>query len=187
MRIPRILIRRTVAVAALLPALAACDVVLSTHPVGLEPVAVEAEEWEGTWVADDGAFTLRVPEGAAGRVELGWIEEEGDRFVLKTSRVHLRSAGEWMFGSLENDEDPQNVRYLWGRLEKDEGKILFWLPGVEKFRQLVEEGLLPGEIVEGGDVVLGQLGAEHLKLITSGEKGVLFEWEAPMILRRLED
>lgn len=193
MRIPRIPIRRIAAVAALLPALAACDVVVSTHPVGLEPVAVEAEEWEGTWVADDGAFTLRVPEkGAAGRVELGWIEEEGDRFVLKTSQVYLRSAGEWMFGSVENDEDPgsgrpENVRYLWGRLEKDEGKILFWLPSVEKFRQLVEDGVLPGEVEEGGDVVLGQLAAEHLELITSGKKGVLFEWEAPMILRRLED
>ena len=43
---------RTLAVAALLPALAACDVVLSTHPVGLEPVAIEAEEWEGTWITE---------------------------------------------------------------------------------------------------------------------------------------
>ncbi len=66
---------RILAAAALLPLVAACDVVLSTHPVGLEPVAVEAEEWEGTWITDDGAFTVRVPEGA-GQVELAWIEEE---------------------------------------------------------------------------------------------------------------
>ncbi len=194
---PIVIISRILA-AALLSFLAACDVVLSTHPVGLEPVAIEAEEWQGTWVSGEGAFTVTVPEGVAGRVELAWVEEEDGKPVLKTSPVHLRSAGEWIFGSLQNDDDdpgagrpgsgqPENVRFLWGRLAKDEGQILFWLPRVEKFQQLVEGGVLPGTVEEGGDVVLGQLEASHLALIASEERGVLFEWEAPMIFRRLDD
>ncbi len=177
---------RIAAAAALLPLLAACDLVLSTHPVGLEPLAIEAEEWEGTWTSDDGAFTVTVPEGTPGRVELAWIEEENGKPVLKTSPVHLRAADEWTFGSLPNDE-PENVRYLWGRLAKDGDKVLFWLPRAEKFQQLVEEGVLPGKIEEGGDVVLDKLEATHLALIASEERGVLFEWEAPMILRRLAE
>ncbi len=47
--------------------------------------------------------------------------------------------------------------------------------------------MLPGTVEEGGDVVLDQLGPQHLALIASEERGVLFEWEAPMILRRLDD
>ncbi len=197
---------RILAAAALLPLFAACDVVLSTDPVGREPMAIEAEEWQGTWTADDGAFTVSVPEGDPGRVELAWIEEEDGRPVLKTTPVHLRSAGEWVFASLANEEEsgsgppgsgppgsgqpesgrPQEVRYLWGRLAKDGDRILFWLPRAEKFQQLVEEGVLPGTVEEGGDVVLGKLEARHLALIASEERGVLFEWEAPMILRRLD-
>ncbi len=44
-------VSRILAAAVLLSFLAACDVVLSTHPVGLEPLAIAAEEWTGTWVS----------------------------------------------------------------------------------------------------------------------------------------
>ncbi len=47
-----------------------------------------------------------------------------------------------MFGSLEDDQETEQVRYVWGRLAKDGGKILFWLPREEKFRELEDEDLV---------------------------------------------
>jgi len=183
---------RFLAVAAILPLLAACDVVLSTDPVGNEPVTLAAEEWQGTWITDDGAITLVVPEGPPGRLLLAWIEVR-DKPELETALVHVRSAGGWIFGSFEDNEGKEEgagqrpARYIWGRLVKDEGKILFWLPREERFRELVEAGVLPGEVDEDGDVLLGKLGPEHLAVVTSEDRGGLFAWEDPTILRRLGD
>jgi hypothetical protein len=45
---------------------------------------------------------------------------------------------------------------------------------------LIKDGVLPGK-VERNDVWLEELKPEHLKLITSGEKGILFQWDQPTI------
>lgn len=180
---------RFLAVAAILPLLAACDVVLSTHPVGNEPVTLAAEEWQGTWITDDGAITLVVPDGPPGRLQLAWIEVKNEP-ELQTALVHVRSTGGWLFGSFEDEEAEKGqelARYIWGRLVKDEGTILFWLPREERFRELVEAGVLPGEVDEDGDVLLAKLGPQHLAIIASEDRGALFEWDDPTILRRLGD
>lgn len=175
---------RLLAIAAVLAALASCDIVLSTHPVGSEPVTLVAEEWQGTWINDDGAVTLVVPEGPPGRLQLAWIEVR-DKPELETAVVHVRSVGDWLFGSFEEDEGPEPARYIWGRLVKEEGTILFWLPREERFRELVATGVLPGEVSEDGDVLLTRLEPQHLAILTSEDRGPLFAWDDPTILRRL--
>lgn len=50
---------------------------------------------------------------------------------------------------------------------------------------LVEKGALPGIAESDGNVVLGDLTSEHLKLITSSAKGALLDWEEPTVLIRL--
>jgi hypothetical protein len=175
---------RRLAAAAALALLAACDVVMSLHPVGSEPVSLAAEAWQGTWINDDGAVTLVVPEGPPGRLQLAWIEVT-DRPELHTALVHVRSAGDWLFGSFEEHEGDEPPRYIWGRLLNDEGTILFWLPREEKIRELVQAGVLPGEIDEDGDVTLTELGPQHLAILTSEDHGTLFAWDDPTILRRL--
>ena len=49
---------------------------------------------------------------------------------------------------------------------------------------MVEEEVLPGK-AEERSVVLGELGPEHLEIITSEEYGVLFDWDDPMLLWRV--
>jgi hypothetical protein len=60
-----------------------------------------------------------------------------------------------------------------------------WIPDVTKIRELVKAGSLPGTVAEDGDVTLGDLNAAQLGVITSEDKGILFEWTNPMILIRL--
>ena len=81
--------------------------------------------------------------------------------------------------------------YFWARVKQGTDSIIAWLPDYKKFKALVEEGTLPGEVDSehsyGGAVMLGDLKPEHYQAIVSGEHGVLFDWEDPIVLFRMED
>ena len=81
---------------------------------------------------------------------------------------------------------------IWGKFKKDGNHIYFWSPNYDRFSDLANKGLLPGHPYAGesddGDIlVLSDLKAEHMKLITSDSKGVLFDWEYPFFMVRLSD
>lgn len=164
---------------------AGCDYVVSSKPVGESPLVLEESEWKGTWLHGDGPLTVRIAEAQEGRLEVAWIEEKDDALVLESVSAQLRTSGDWIFASFTGiDDELDKEGYLWGRLERDEDRLLLWWPRPERFRRLVEEGLLPGE-VDDGDVVLGELGEQHLAIIGSEEHGVLFAWDEPMTFQRL--
>ncbi len=153
--------------------------------MGRDPVQLEASEWAGTWLHEEGAFAVRVADGQSGRLQVAWIEEEDGGLEMKSLDAHLRRFEDWLFVSFPGEEDdrPEGTEYLWMRLVRDGELVHMWWPRPEAFRRLVEEGALPGK-VEDGDVFLGQLGADHLALIVSEERGVLFAWGEPMVFQR---
>ena len=158
-----------------------CGGVLSTHPVGIEPLAVDRGDWEGTWVDEEEAFEIRVVDASAGRLEVAWIEEEGGGFHLRTLPLELRRIDDWTIGNLY-DEDEE--KYLWLRLEWGASTLLAWLPDEDEFARLVRNGELPGRI-EGDEPVLARLEARHLARIRDESGGALFVWDEPLVLRRL--
>ena len=170
----------SVAAAALCVGLG-CGGVLSTGPVGGEPVAIDEAEWKGTWLNEEGVVEIRVVGAAEGRLELGWIESGGRGFELHTQPLELRRLEDWTIGSAW-DEDEEG--YLWLRVARDGERLLGWLPDDDRFAALVSAGELPGS-VEEGLVVLGPLTPEHLRRIRH-DPG-LFVWDEPLVLRRLSD
>jgi hypothetical protein len=50
---------------------------------------------------------------------------------------------------------------------------------------MVQNGVLPGTVDENGDITLGELSADHIKVITSETRGVLFNWDDPIVFIRL--
>ncbi len=169
---------------ALVLVLAGCDHVSSKYPVGSSPLAVEEEDWQGTWLHADGAIILRVVDSELGLLEAAWVEEKGGEFVLETVRVHLRQHGGWTFASFAGVEDLPD--FLWSRLEREGRETFLWWPRPDEFQRLVEAGLLPGEVGEDSDVTLDRLGDEQLAILISEEDGVLFDWDEPMTFRRLQ-
>jgi hypothetical protein len=169
--------------AALALALAGCDYVASKHPVGETPLALEESEWEGAWLEGDSPVTVRVVDAKQGLLQAAWVEERDGEFVMDSVDVFLRRFEDWTFASFAGvDQDEPNL--LWGRLGRDDRNGLFlWWPRPEAFKRLVEEGRLPGTI-DGDDVLLERLEAEHLAIIASEEQGVLFEWDEPMTFYR---
>jgi hypothetical protein len=55
--------------------------------------------------------------------------------------------------------------------------LLLFEPDTVKFRALVEEEILPGSL-DGDEVRLGPLTAEHVALILSDEHGFLFDLDS---------
>ena len=102
---------------------------------------------------------------------------------MESFEAHLLESGEWMFVNLKDDE--KENRFIWGRIKKDASQIIVWPPDASKISEMVKAGSLPGTVGEDGDVTLGDLKAEHLSLIKSDDKGILFDWTEPIILIRL--
>jgi len=99
-----------------------------------------------------------------------------------------------MFGSYM-DSEATDKGMVWGRFKKHGDYIVFWTPDYDRFSDLVNEGLLPGHLDAGEsddmfdskNIILSGLKPEHMDLITSGSKGVMFEWEYPFFMVRLSD
>lgn len=175
-------VRSLAACGALLVLLAGCDHVASTHPVGETPLPLEESDWQGVWVQTGGSLTVRIVDAEKGVLEAGWVEEKDDTFVLETVTGHLRTYQDWTFASFTGVEDAPG--FLWCRLELEDGQMILWWPRPGDLARLVEQGLLPGR-VEDGDVMLERLGPEHLAILVGEEHGVLFQWDEPMVFRRL--
>ena len=167
-----------VAVAVL--SLAGCNTVYSTQPVGETVVAVAPEEWEGTWINSsmDTPVSIKVMDAQKGTLKAAWIHD----MEMETWDVHLRESGQWMFGSMKGSK--QDNRLVWGRIKKDGNEVIIWTPDTAKISDLVKAGSLPGTVDEGGDVTLGELKAEHMRLIMSEDKVVL-DWANPIVLIKL--
>jgi hypothetical protein len=125
-------------------------------------------------------------------LHVAWVED----MELNEYDVFLLESGDWLFFNLTEEEEDGEAPpgYFWGRIKNDGNSIILWEPEINKFRALVREGILPGEAKKSGknnehesDVILGELTADHLQIIMSGEKGVLFDWDKPMFLIKLHD
>lgn len=185
-------------------ALSACDTVSSPTPLGLEPAAIEAEEWAGRWFNAEGHLDLEVVDAANGLLRVRY-DDDGEQREMD---LQLRSAAGWTFANVTEEDfeeseglasspcspaetprpdipecEEQPHAYLWARVERNTDAIIAWSPDAEAFVRLVEAGLVPGT-VEEDDVTLGPLTAEHYEIITSSDHGVVLDWEHPMVLYR---
>ncbi len=159
-----------------------CSPVFSKRPVGQKPAKIVARDWEGNWVASDGgSLKLKVVDADKGVLKLFWLDDdEKGNPVMKTADVELRESGEWLFASTKAEDKGQTRGFAWGRIKNEDRQIILWLPDDKIFKRLVKDGVFPGKL-DGDDLILDELKPQHLKIITSGERGVLFEWDKPAV------
>ncbi len=168
------------AIAGLLLATACgCSSVISKRPVGEKPARIVAKEWEGTWVGIDGAVNVKVVDADKAILSVAWLEDDAQgKPAMKTAEVELRESGEWLFANTREEDKARG--YIWGRIKNEDGQLIVWSPDDRSFAQCVRDGFFPGES-DGNDVILEELEPQHLRIITSGEKGVLFSWDNPTV------
>jgi len=155
-----------------------CNAVLSKRPVGENPARIAVKEWEGNWITTDGLLRIKVLDADKGTLKVSWLEDDKDGNPgLKTAEIEIRESEGWL---LANTREEKGRGYVWGRIQNQDRQIVIWSPDDRLFAQAVKDGVLPGRI-DGDEVILGDLKPQHLKIITSNEKGVLFSWNKPSI------
>jgi hypothetical protein len=158
-----------------------CNAVYSIKPLGDEPLALISEEWEGTWIHKDGTVTVAVTDNAKGVIEVGWVEKRQGRLAFEAYPVQLLKSGKWVFGNVLDQANTGH--YFWARISKDGSQLTLWAPDVAKTKALVEKAVLPGTLInDGEDVVLDELSAAHLLVVT---EGVALAWERSLVFLRL--
>lgn len=106
----------------------------------------QTDKWTGTWRAPNGPCMLTVVDATNGVLSMTSTKPVGWwRWSNEILRVYLRTAGDWTFASIDCSEGT-NACYLWGKVANGDGIILWWAPDPDKFRPLVESGVLPGRI-----------------------------------------
>ena len=169
--------------------LCACSAVFVTEPIGENALALE-DSWSGTWLVEGDVIQTAVLDGGKGLLKAAWIERGDKGFEFKQHPVHVRYSGENRFVSVLDEEDGQG--YVWALVRQDSAnKILLWSPDPERFAELVGEGVIPGSMQEpdnpdNGNVVLGELEAEHIERIVDPASGLL-DWQNPLVMVRILD
>ena len=165
-------------------ALGACHEVTSTDPVGSVVVPLEIAEWEGVWSTDGEScsFFIAVEDPEEGRLMVAAPTEGGKRTAWP---AFVRAEDGEHFLSVEVSEENELLpNYFWLRVRNLGDVMLLWAPDVSEFTRLVDEGVLPGESVDG-NLRLGTLSPRNMAFIASDEAGVLFHWKEPAVLRRI--
>jgi len=196
MHIPKATRQLALALACML--LCACSNVYSPVPMGENPVALSAQEWEGTWLSTEGAIYISVSDAQTGKIKM--TEIGGDN--PEVMEIQIRSSGDWMFGTIlgkeseepvpDADGDEIEAGYLWGRVRIDSDQLFLWYPDVGKFTTLINDGTLPGKVGKKdkfglADVHLDELSAGHYEIIASSSNGVLMKWDVPLAMIRFRD
>jgi len=163
--------------------LSGCQAVYVSTPLGERPHVLDSDACNGVWLVDHDIAKVTVTDAANGEFRAVGIDENDGAPVLKTYAITVRESGSWVFASMRDDESKPD-RYVWALVKFGDDQLIAWLPNVEKFRALVRDKKLPGTL-DGDDVALGPLSPDDLKRLTSGELGVLFEWDSPVVYRRV--
>ncbi len=168
-----------------------CEAVFTSHPIGKKIVKLNGEDWEGTWLHKEGSLVTKVFDSEKGILTISWIEPKGQEFKHVTEEVYIRESGELMFWSMKDKfqsiggkSGSQKDRYIWGKIQKDGRQIIVWRPDIDYFKQLVNNGELPGKI-DDGSVFLDDLKPEQLKIFKSETEGLLYNREEPVALLQI--
>lgn len=181
---------RTILLIAMLAGACGCTGVYSRRPVGDKPKNLEAElkEWNGSWVLNGSAIRVQVADPANGRLNVGWIEDDKNGLKYKSTEISLLTADKWTFANMQDANAKKDALFIWGRIQRNKRVALVWLPETAKFKRLIQQGILPGVAPTNNDpAIIEQLSADTLKLITSEQEGVLFDWETPLVFFKISD
>lgn len=159
-----------------------CATVSSVEPVGERPKGILQNEWGGTWINKDHSITIKVLNESQGLLQVAWVEEKEGGLKFESHQVAIWESGEWIFGNVKEKENAAS--HYWALIKKEAGQIIVWTPDPAQFRKLVQKGDLRGK-AERDDVILEKLTSDDLKGILSGNKGVCFEWQNPVVFFRI--
>lgn len=125
-----------------------CESVTSLEPIGLAPVKITQEEWQGSWLVDDtGVLHTKVTNADEGELLLIIVNLDGpsDKDVLETYQVSIRKTGNnHYFNLIEKNDVGQE--YYFAKFSRKENQIKVTFPSYDYFTKNISSGKVVGTV-----------------------------------------
>jgi len=164
-----------------------CNVVRSPVPFGLQPVHLSSNSFDNIiWCGekyDD--MRVKVVDPKSAKVEVG-LRQSDDPAKPKweTHQGYLMAGIRHTYISTPCAKDGSSSNgYYFALIRHEPTKAIVWLPDRMKFRKHVLNGTIKGK-VDSEDVVLETPTKEFFEYIESGDNGVFFDWQNPVIIKK---
>ena len=166
--------------------------VVSKNIVGLEDYKLDAQKIDGTWINQDGAMLIKTLEPDKGIIKIIFLEDKED---VETAKIKIMKGKSWLYFNILPEEGEKEPEYLWGRIEIEEGRIIFWHASNEAFAKAVKERKIKGIIdkkkqlngklsFETSTVILTDSAKNIVNLVELSEK-TYFVWDDPTVIIKL--
>lgn len=193
------IIAKTIIVLTL--SLTSCSSVISNRPIGLEYISINPEDWNGIWLIDDNVVRVKVIDESKGVIKFALIEEKENDLQLECIVLQIMKGKKWLYANvLEMEGEKATDKYLWGRINNEDNKIVFWAPSVGMFLKAVESKKIKAIVAKKAKLKdSNELSEEEtlpvsitlideskaiIDLVENGEVN-FFEWDHPIVLNRL--
>ena len=175
----------------LLAFITSCSSVVSKYAVGLEDHSIIAGEWNGTWFNENETIKIHVMDESKGIIALAWIEHSQKGFKFESMTCQIKRGKNWLYANVLEIPNEKVDGYYWGKLKKENRRILLWLPSAEAFREAAEAQQTNAIVDVTHSTKLKMETTETVKLLDNPEKIVnlieisgskFFQWEDPIVL-----
>lgn len=182
----------TIIISLALLLLSGCANVVSQHPIGTESYTASPDTWDGTWLSEGEFIKIKVIDAANGIVRLAWVEEKDNDFKFESFTCQIRKSKDGLYVNVQaKPDDSLSGFYYWGKLKKEDHKILFWLPSVTAFNEASEAGKIQAIIEREDPDKSGNRRIKNIKLVddpqvisdlVEGDSGKYLDLEDPVVL-----
>ena len=166
--------------------------VVSKNIVGLEDYKLDAQKIDGTWINDEGAMLIKVIEPDKGIIKIIFLE---DKENIESVNVKIMKGKAWLYFNILPDEDSKDIEYIWGRIQINENRLIFWYTSEDAFTKAIKKKKIKGVIEktkqESGKLsfnistaILTDSAKNIISLVESSDKSY-FVWDEPTFVIKL--
>ncbi len=174
--------------------LSGCANVVSKYPIGTEKYNASPKSWDGTWLSEGEFIKIKVMDEANGLMKLAWIEEKDNDFKFESITCQIKQSKNGLYLNVKaRANDNLSGFYYWGKIKKENHKILFWLPSVDAFKEAFETKKVRAIVEKAKPDKSGKQTIRNIKLIDNpkvvldlveGDSRKYFDFENPIVLVR---
>ena len=164
----------------------------SKNIVGLQDFKLDAQKLNGTWINDEGAILIKTIEPDKGIIKITFLE---DREKIETVKMKIMKGKSWLYFNILPEKESKDEDYMWGRVQLNDNKIIFWHTASDVFTKAIEErkiqGIIKKEKQEDGKfsfttstVILTDSAINIVSLVETSDKS-FFVWDEPVVFIKL--
>jgi hypothetical protein len=166
--------------------------VVSKNMIGLEDYKLDAQKINGTWVNDEGAMLIKAIDPEKGVIKIIFLE---DKEKIETVKVKIMKGKSWLYFNMLPDKDDKEIEYIWGRIQINDNRIIFWHASNDAFTKAIKERKIKGTIekkkqesgklsFDTSSVIITDSAKNIISLVESSEK-TYFVWDEPTFVVKL--